>query len=295
MANLSLYSSPGTVTPSPEHRPAASAFTLIELLVVIAIIAILAGMLLPALSQAKSRAIEIKCLGNVKQLQMAWHTYSLDSNDAMPGNDEYGGTPMDLVWAPSFMAYETRPAASILFPTVTNRLLLETNYPGSIGPNLGSAAVYRCPADRSYIVLGGQKHDRTRSYSANSFMGSRGGGQAWSATGLNYTKFSEVRGISPSEAWCVIEQHETDINDASFRNASRNLLSFSGWAEMPSARHRKGCSLSFVDGHVERHRWLEKSTLQPVTRGSLASTTSTAGQKRDLQWTLEHATALPDP
>ena len=271
------------------------AFTLAELLVVMAILAILAGLLLPALSQAKARAQEIKCLSNLKQLQLAWHTYSVDFNDAMPGNDEYGGTPLDLVWAPGYMTFETHTAESMAFPWVTNRLLLEAKYPGSIGPYLANAAVYRCPADRSYIILGGQKYDRTRSYSANNFMGSRGGGQAPNGTGLNFSKFSAVRGISPSEAWCVMEQHETDINDASFRNSTRKQTEFSQWLELPSARHRKGCNLSFVDGHVERHRWVEKSTLQPVTRGSVATATPTAGQKRDLRWVLEHATALPDP
>ena len=293
--NLMLSPNSTKTVPGNATYTRCRAFTLIELLVVIAILAILAGLLLPALSQARTRAHEIKCLNNLKQLQLAWHTYGADFNDAMPGNDEYGGTPWDLVWAPGYMTFETHTAESMAFPWVTNRLLLEAKYPGSIGPYLANAAVYRCPADRSYIILGGQKYDRTRSYSANNFMGSRGGGQAPNGTGLSFSKFSAVRGISPSEAWCVIEQHETDINDASFSNSSRNVFTFSLWVEMPSARHRKGCNLSFVDGHVERHRWLEKSTLQPVVRGTLGSTTSTQGQKRDLQWVLEHATPLRDP
>jgi prepilin-type N-terminal cleavage/methylation domain-containing protein/prepilin-type processing-associated H-X9-DG protein len=276
-------------------NPGPSAFTLIELLVVIAVIAILAGMLLPALSQAKSRAQEIKCLSNVKQLQLAWHTYSTDYRDAMPGNDYYGGTPLDLVWAPGNMTFETHIGEAAFFPQVTNRLLLETNYHGSIAPYLRNAGVYRCPTDTSYIILGGQKYPRTRSYSANNHMGSRGGGQAPDNTGQNYSTFAGMHGISPSEAWCVIEEHETGINFAEFENHPRNNFDYSGWVKVPSARHRKGCTLSFADGHVERHRWVEKSTLVPVNRGSLGTITPTSGQPRDVQWLTEHATALPDP
>src|ERR1041385_4528272 len=63
------------------------AFTLIELLVVIAIIAVLAALLLPVLHRAKARADVTHCMGNLKQLQFAWHLYAGDSHDPIAGND----------------------------------------------------------------------------------------------------------------------------------------------------------------------------------------------------------------
>src|SRR6185312_8042438 len=143
---------------SPEEH-FMSGFTLIELLVVIAIIAIVAALLLPALSKAKARAQNLSCMNNLKQLQICWHMYAHDNDDVItPNNFVYfvsvGTTNAatlgedKMTWCRGIAPLDSDPI------TETTSLLFIYNR---------NAAIYHCPADQS-TVEGEPDMLRKRSY-----------------------------------------------------------------------------------------------------------------------------------
>jgi prepilin-type N-terminal cleavage/methylation domain-containing protein/prepilin-type processing-associated H-X9-DG protein len=241
---------------------AARAFTLLELLICIVILAILAALLLPALSRAKSKAQTAQCLNQERQLILACLLYAGDADDALPynlGGDEIKSTVAAgqyLNWSSTVMSWE-------LDPDNTNTHLLTR---GGLGPELsGVAAVYRCPNDTvvSDLQAGAGWTRRVRSYSMNAMVGDAG---QYTSTGMNvnnpyYRQFFKVAQVpQPSGIFVFIEEHPDSINDGYFLNRPASLE----WTDLPASHHDGAANLAFADGHVESHRWYYSSTKPPA-------------------------------
>ena len=267
---------------------AAAALTLIELLVIIAIIGILAALLLPVLSRAKSGARRITCVNNQKQLHLGWQMYADEQNDRLAPNEDH--RPKGS-WVNGWLSYEPDK------PDNTNTAYLVDPNQALLAKYAPSAAIYKCPADKSTAMIYGRPLPRVRSYSMNQAVGHKTEAR-WLPT-LNhaesgdkyYETFESSKSIrKPSHLWVFIEEHSDSINDVAFGLHYFDQLEGTYFVDIPASYLNGGAVLDFADGHVETHVSKDPRTRLPI-RGVKQGGVSSPNNP-DILWLSERTSQL---
>jgi len=271
------------------NKGCLAGFTLIELLVVIAIIAILAAMLLPALSKAKTKAQGIGCINNLKQLQLAWYLYSGDNSDQVvrsAGMDRLVQFPNDPEGIPPAGAKSQWVLGTMdSLPSATNYVLLQM---GTLFPYVKALGVYKCPADRKAYGPAAT----VRSMSMNCWMNpinswnnvkGYGGGSELRV----FRKQTDIQVPAPAKCWVFIDENPSSINDGWFVNDPNDKAH---WPDVPATYHNGAGGLSFADGHAEIKKWRDRNVLAVTSVAQLPAPKDPNSD--DLFWLQERTTSL---
>lgn len=233
----------------------ARGFTLLELLVVVAIMALIAALLLPALSAAKGRANTAGCVNNLRQLLLGWKMYADDNNGVLAVNVPLPeNTPAWVTANFSIPGQKTNPA-----------ILLQ----GLVFPYVRNPALYHCPADTTMT----NGAPCVLSYAMNGWMGSRTMNQpqlsGYESSYRTFVRESEISVIgAASRLWVISDEDPSTLNDGWFLVTMDNSRPF---ASFPGIRHQHGSGMAFADGHAQIFK-LRNPASVPGTQISAANT-----------------------
>jgi prepilin-type processing-associated H-X9-DG protein len=248
--------------------------------VVIAIVAILASLLLPALSKAKAKAQSISCGNNLRQLQLAWLSYTGDHDDRLPLNRLDPDGPSKDWWSP--------PGSWVVGNARTDTTTTNVER-GTLFPYLRAVQIFRCPTDHSGVDRQPQLR-RTRSYLLSGALNGNDPGANPAVLAIFRTTYSQISSPSPAQVWAFLDGSEGTILGGPcwvwpIAQTDRNRE----WLSQPSDRHNRGANLSFADGHVAFKQWRWPKRLgQPGQSPPAAN----ALDLEDLRWLQA---GLPEP